>query len=158
MQDNSLRKKCKWNYLIYVHFGVNKNWALCWEGKTIFHQNDVQREPNQCQFVVRLLVQVMIYGKDMHVDLFVFNFIRKRVTYYLHSYIFRYVDRNILESDQRKALLFETFFVWMNFIEGIPIAILNLIVFASIIIIVKSPSGACISSRSTKSRATTSKN
>ena len=68
------------------------------------------------------------------------------------------MERNILESDQRKALLFETFFVWMNFIEGIPIAILNLIVFASIIIIVKSPSGACISSCSTKSRATTSKN
>ena len=68
------------------------------------------------------------------------------------------MDRNVLESDQRKALLFETFFVWMNFIEGIPIAILNLIVFASIIIIVKSPSGACISSCSTKSRSTTSKN
>ena len=78
--------------------------------------------------------------------------------HHLPSYIFRYVDRNVLESDQRKALLFETFFVWMNFIEGIPIAILNLIVFASIIIIVKSPSGACISSCSTKSRATTSKN
>ena len=68
------------------------------------------------------------------------------------------MDRNILESDQRKALLFETFFVWMNFIEGIPIAILNIIVFASIIIIVKSPSGASISSCSTKSRATTSNN
>ena len=68
------------------------------------------------------------------------------------------MDRNVLESDQRKALLFETFFVWMNFIEGIPIAILNLIVFASIIIIVKSPSGAVISSCSTKSKSTTSKN
>ena len=82
----------------------------------------------------------------------------RRSKYSLPSYTFRYVDRNVLESDQRKALLFETVFVWMNFIEGIPIAILNLIVFASIIIIVKSPSGACISSCSTKSRATTSKN
>ena len=87
-----------------------------------------------------------------------FAFVRRRSTYNIPLYIFRYVDRKVLESDQRKALLFETFFVWMNFIEGIPIAILNLIVFASIIIIVKSPSGAGISSCSTKSRSTTSKN
>ena len=90
--------------------------------------------------------------------MFNFTFVTKPSTYDLPSYTFRYVDRNVLESDQRKALLFETFFVWMNFIEGIPIAILNLIVFTSIIIIVKSPSGACISSCSTKSRSTTSKN
>ena len=100
-------------------------------------------------------------GNDMYDIIYVgtdSHFVTKPSTYDLPSYTFRYVDRNVLESDQRKALLFETFFVWMNIIEGIPIAILNLIVFASIIIIVKSPSGACISSCSTKSRATTSKN
>ena len=101
------------------------------------------------------MYDIICVGNDSHVKFF---FVHKPSTYDLPSYTFRYVDRNVLESDQRKALLFETFFVWMNFIEGIPIAILNLIVFASIIIIVKSPSGACISSCSTKSRATTSKN
>ena len=150
---------CKWNYIMSIFLSINKNWTFSVQSRTIFHWNDVQREPKQCQFDICILVQVYIDNMAMFNFGFLwFNLIRKLLTYHLLSYIFRYVERNILESDQRKALLFETFFVWMNFIEGIPIAILNLIVFASIIIIVKSPSGVCISSCSTKSRATTSKN
>ena len=34
------------------------------------------------------------------------------------SFIFRYVDRDILESDHRKAFLFDTLYAWMHYIEG----------------------------------------
>ena len=49
------------------------------------------------------------------------------------------------------------FYGWMNCIEGIPIALLNLIVFVSIVFIIKQPSGTCIS-LPTKYKSTGSKN
>ena len=73
------------------------------------------------------------------------------------SFIFRYVDRDILESDHRKAFLFDTLYAWMHYIEGIPTLILNFIVFVSIIIIIKQPNGTSISP-SSKSKRATSKN
>ena len=51
---------CKWNYIMSIFLSINKNWTFSVQSRTIFHWNDVQREPKQCQFDIWLLVQVYI--------------------------------------------------------------------------------------------------
>ena len=64
---------------------------------------------------------------------------------YMDNLCCRYVPQEEIARDRHLYKTIETLFNLMPFVEGIPTCVLNLIVFISIVLIVKQPHGTGIS-------------